>query len=209
VFVPTAMRATDIGRQKLPDMRRIGRAPQHEPFASVKLFVERVRRPLACSRPAFAPMYRQRCHVDPSTKRKGHRPASLEGACLPQEPSRGRLPRRQPPDLHTPNASNHGLEEDLDLACAAELRHESACPELDVTSRFILMEELEFTRRRAWLRLLFQRFNEANVALPWPGECRVVMGFARPAQPSDAQPVPPKASEVRSGTSNGCGSVWC
>jgi hypothetical protein len=73
-----------------------------------------------------------------------------------------------------------------------------------------LLVVLAFTKRRAWLRPLLQRFNEAEVALPWLGGRRVVMGFAARGQPlSDARPVLPEAVEVGSGSAKGCGGVWC
>jgi hypothetical protein len=73
-----------------------------------------------------------------------------------------------------------------------------------------LLVVLTFTHRRAWLRPLVQRFNEAEVALPWLGGRRVVMGFAARSQPlSDARPVLPKNGEVGSDSAKGCGSVWC
>jgi len=81
-----------------------------------------------------------------------------------------------------------------------------------------LLVVLAYDRRRAWLRPLIQRFNEAEVALPWFGGRRVVMGFAarsqqkadaRPVLPADAQPVRPAAAEVGSDAAEGCGGVWC
>jgi glycosyltransferase involved in cell wall biosynthesis len=73
-----------------------------------------------------------------------------------------------------------------------------------------LLIVLTFTKRRSWLRPLLQRFNEANVALPWLGGRHVVMGFAARAQPlSNARPVLPEAAEVGYGSANGCGGVWC
>ncbi|MFT3765496.1 MAG: hypothetical protein QM820_08280 [Minicystis sp.] len=73
-----------------------------------------------------------------------------------------------------------------------------------------LLVVLAFTQRRAWLRPLVQRFNEAEVALPWLGGRRVVMGFAAGAQPlSDARPVLAGAAEAGSGSAKGCGGVWC
>jgi hypothetical protein len=69
---------------------------------------------------------------------------------------------------------------------------------------------LAFDRRRPWLRPLLQRFNEAEVALPWLQGRRVVMGFAARSQRlSDARPVLPKRVEVGSGFVEGCGGVWC
>ncbi len=50
-----------------------------------------------------------------------------------------------------------------------------------------LLVVLAFTKRPAWLRSVLQRFNTAEVALPWLGGRRVVMGFAAQSQPlSDA-----------------------
>ena len=73
-----------------------------------------------------------------------------------------------------------------------------------------LLIVLAFTQRRAWLRPLVQRFNKAEIALPWLSGRRVVMGFAARAQPlSDARPVLPSAAEAGSGSTNGCGGVWC
>ena len=73
-----------------------------------------------------------------------------------------------------------------------------------------LIVVFEFDRRRPWLRPLLQRFNEAEVALPWLEGRRVVMGFAARSQPlSDARPVLPKLAEVGSGFVEGCGGVWC
>ena len=69
---------------------------------------------------------------------------------------------------------------------------------------------LDFDRRRPWFRPLLQRFNEAEVALPWLGGRRVVMGFAARSQRlSDARPVLPNQAEVGSGFVEGCGGVWC
>jgi hypothetical protein len=69
---------------------------------------------------------------------------------------------------------------------------------------------LDFDRRRPWLRPLLQRFNEAEVALPWLARRRVVMGFAARSQRlSDARPVLPKPPEVGSGLAEGCGGVGC
>ena len=73
-----------------------------------------------------------------------------------------------------------------------------------------LLVVLAFTQRRAWLRPLAQRFNEAEVVLPWLGGRRVLMGFAARSQPlSDARPVLPEAAEVGSGSTKGCAGVWC
>jgi hypothetical protein len=73
-----------------------------------------------------------------------------------------------------------------------------------------LLVVLAFTKRRAWLRPVLQHFNKAEVALPWLGGRRVVMGFAARSQPlSDARPVLPEVVEVGSVSANGCGSVWC
>jgi len=81
--------------------------------------------------------------------------------------------------------------------------------DLILTSSHLLVV-LAFTKRRAWLRPLLQRFNAAEVALPWLGGRRVVMGFAARSQPlSDARPVLPEAPEVGSESTKGCGGVWC
>ena len=73
-----------------------------------------------------------------------------------------------------------------------------------------LLVVLAFTKRRAWLRPLLQHFNEQEVALPWLGGRRALMGFAARSQPlSDARPVLPKMVEVGSGSAKGPGSVWC
>jgi hypothetical protein len=57
---------------------------------------------------------------------------------------------------------------------------------------------------------VLQHFNKAEVALPWLGGRRVVMGFAARSQPlSDARPVLSEAMEVGSGSANGSGGVWC
>jgi hypothetical protein len=73
-----------------------------------------------------------------------------------------------------------------------------------------LIVVLDFDRRRTWLRPLLQRFNEAEVAFPWLGGRRVVMGFAaRSQRPFDARPVLPKLAEIGSGFAETCGGVWC
>jgi len=73
-----------------------------------------------------------------------------------------------------------------------------------------LLVVLAFTDRRAWLRPLIQRFNKAEVALPWLGGRHVVMGFAaRPQALPDAQPVLVKAAEAGSERAEGCGGAWC
>jgi hypothetical protein len=73
-----------------------------------------------------------------------------------------------------------------------------------------LLVVLAFTQRRAWLRPVLQRFNEAEVALPWLGGRRVVIGFAATARPlSDARPVLPEAVEAGSGSGKSCEGVWC
>jgi hypothetical protein len=76
-----------------------------------------------------------------------------------------------------------------------------------------LLVVLAYDRRRAWLRPLLQRFNEAQVALPWFGGRRVVMGFAarsqQPQQLPDARPVLPELAEVGSDSAGMCGGVWC
>ena len=87
--------------------------------------------------------------------------------------------------------------------------------DLILTSSHLLVV-LAFSTRRAWLRPLLQRFNTAEVGLPWLGGRRVVMGFAAWSQPlSDARPVLPQAHEVSSESTKGCGGVgagvaeWC
>jgi hypothetical protein len=73
-----------------------------------------------------------------------------------------------------------------------------------------LLVVLAFTKRRTWLRPLVQRFNKAEVALPWLDGRRVGMGFAARSQPlPDAQPVLVEAPEAGSGRTKGCGGVWC
>ncbi len=73
-----------------------------------------------------------------------------------------------------------------------------------------LLVVLAFAPRRPWLRPLVQRFNAAEIALPWLGGRRVVMGFAaRGRTPSDARPVLPHATGVGSVNALGCGGVWC
>jgi hypothetical protein len=73
-----------------------------------------------------------------------------------------------------------------------------------------LLVVLAYDRRRAWLRPLIQRFNEAEVALPWLDGRRVAMGFAARSQSlPDARPVLPAAAEVGSDAAGGCGGVWC
>lgn len=75
-----------------------------------------------------------------------------------------------------------------------------------------LLVVLAYDRRRAWLRPLIQRFNEAEVALPWLDGRRVVMGFAAQSQSRslpDARPVLPAAAVVGSDAARGCGGVWC
>jgi hypothetical protein len=76
------------------------------------------------------------------------------------------------------------------------------------TSHLVVV--LEFEPRRAWLRPLLQRFNEAEVALPWLDGRHVVMGFAARSQPlADARPVLPKTVEVGSNCAGQGGGVWC
>lgn len=73
-----------------------------------------------------------------------------------------------------------------------------------------LLVVLTFSERRAWLRPLVQQFNRAEIALPWLGGRRVVLGFAARSQSlPDAQPVPAQIAEVGSGLAGGCGGVWC
>jgi hypothetical protein len=81
--------------------------------------------------------------------------------------------------------------------------------DLILTSTHLLVV-LAFTNRRAWLRPVIQAFNKAEVALPWLGGRRVVMGFAARSQPlPDAQTVLDKVAEAGSERSESCGSVWC
>ncbi len=73
-----------------------------------------------------------------------------------------------------------------------------------------LLVVLAFDPRRAWLRPLLHAFNKAEVALPWFGGRRIVMGFAARSQPlADAQPVLPEGAEVASDFAQGRGNVWC
>ncbi|MGH7125273.1 MAG: hypothetical protein ACREFI_12930, partial [Stellaceae bacterium] len=73
-----------------------------------------------------------------------------------------------------------------------------------------LLVVLAFTERRAWLRPLIQRFNKAEIALPWLGGRHVVMGFAARSQSlPDAQPVLAGTAEAGSDGAAGCGGVWC
>lgn len=73
-----------------------------------------------------------------------------------------------------------------------------------------LLVVLTFTKRRAWLRPMVQRFNKAEVALPWLDGRRVTLGFAARSQSlPDAQPVLPQMAEVGSGLAKGYGGVWC
>ena len=73
-----------------------------------------------------------------------------------------------------------------------------------------LLVVLAFTKRRAWLRSLIQRFNKAEVALPWLDGRRVVMGFAARSQSlPDAQPVLAAKAEAGSERTEGSGGVWC
>jgi len=73
-----------------------------------------------------------------------------------------------------------------------------------------LLVVLTFNERRTWLRPLVQRFNKAEVALPWLGGRGVVMGFAARSQPlPDAQPVLLHMAEAGSGHAEQDGGVWC
>jgi hypothetical protein len=73
-----------------------------------------------------------------------------------------------------------------------------------------LLVVLTFTKRRAWLRPLVQRFNKAEVALPWLDGRRVAMGFAARSQsPPDAQPVVDGTAVASFDGPAGCGGVWC
>ena len=81
--------------------------------------------------------------------------------------------------------------------------------DLILTSSHLLVV-LAFTQRRTWLRPLIQRFNKAEVALPWLDGRRVAMGFAARSQPlPDAQPVLVQAPEAGSGHAERGGGVWC
>jgi hypothetical protein len=81
--------------------------------------------------------------------------------------------------------------------------------DLILTSTHLLVV-LTFSARRAWLRPLVQQFNEAEVALPWLGGRRVVMGFAARSQAlPDSQPVLAHLQEVGSRRAGGYGGVWC
>ena len=81
--------------------------------------------------------------------------------------------------------------------------------DLIVTASHLLVV-LDFDRRRAWLRPLLQRLNEAEVVLPWLGGRRVLMGFAAqsPSLP-DARPVLTKVPEISSHFAGNRGGVWC
>ena len=73
-----------------------------------------------------------------------------------------------------------------------------------------LLVVLAFEPRRAWLRPLIQRFNQIEVALPWFGGRRVVMGFAARPQPlADARPVLPEVPEVGCDFAQRPGNIWC
>jgi hypothetical protein len=73
-----------------------------------------------------------------------------------------------------------------------------------------LLVVLVFTDRRAWLRPLVQRFNKAEVVLPWLSGRKVAMGFAARSQSlPDAQPVPAGVAEVGFNGAGSCGGVWC
>lgn len=81
--------------------------------------------------------------------------------------------------------------------------------DLILTPTYLLVV-LTFTNRRAWLRPLVQRFNKAEVVLPWLAGRRVAMGFAaRPQLLPDAQPVLLGAAAAGSHSAAGCGGVWC
>ena len=81
--------------------------------------------------------------------------------------------------------------------------------ELIVTPSHLLVV-LDSARRRAWLRPLIQRFNAAEVALPWFGGRRVAMGFAARCQRlPDARPVLPEMAESGSARAGPCDGVWC
>jgi hypothetical protein len=73
-----------------------------------------------------------------------------------------------------------------------------------------LLVVLTFSTRRAWLRPLLQHFNKVEVALPWLGGRRVVMGFAARSQSlPDAQPVLASTAAAGFDGAAGCGGVWC
>jgi hypothetical protein len=81
--------------------------------------------------------------------------------------------------------------------------------ELIITPSHVLVV-LESARRRAWLRPLIRRLNDAHVTLPWFGDRCVLMGFAASCQRlPDARPVLPELAEVRSDCAKTCGGVWC
>ena len=81
--------------------------------------------------------------------------------------------------------------------------------ELIVTPSHLLVV-LDSARRRAWLRPLIQRFNAAEVVLPWFGGRRVAMGFAARCQRlPDARPVLPAMAEGGSARPGPCDGVWC
>jgi hypothetical protein len=64
--------------------------------------------------------------------------------------------------------------------------------------------------RRAWLRQVIRRLNDAHVRLHWFGERCVAMGFdARCTRLPDARPVLPEIKEVRSDAARTGGGVWC
>lgn len=99
----------------------------------------------------------------------------------------------------------------LHLAHPRTLRRWALMQDADliVTSTHLLVV-LTFTKRRAWLRPLVKRFNQAEVALPWLGGRRVVMGFAARSQAlPDAQPVLAGMGEGCFDIAAGCGGVWC
>lgn len=80
--------------------------------------------------------------------------------------------------------------------------------DLLLTSSHLLVV-LDYAPRRAWLRPLMQRFNQAELALPWLDGRRVLMGFAARSQaPADARPLPvlPEARSDRESRHEG---VWC
>jgi len=105
----------------------------------------------------------------------------------------------------------HSLPQRFHLAHPRTLRRWVLLRDADLilTSTHLLVV-LTFSARRAWLRPLVQQFNEAEVALPWLGGRRVVMGFAARSQAlPDAQPVLGHVQEVGSRRAEGYGGVWC
>ena len=108
-------------------------------------------------------------------------------------------------------ALGHSLPSRFHLAHPRTLRRWVLLRDADLilTSTHLLVV-LTFSARRAWLRPLVRQFNEAEVALPWLGGRRVVMGFAAKSQAlPDTQPILAHAQEVGSRRAGGYGGVWC